>query len=227
MVRVGRVLRQTWISIRDAETGRESPESVKRKWSSNILGFVGVKLRVHGAPSAARPTIFAGNHLSYLDIPLLLSTVPRACFVAKAELAGWPLFGRGMKRADTIFVRRNSVTSRGAARAELLRAVREEGKSVAVFPAGTTRLTEDLDWRPGAFRLAEETGAPLQLFRLRYDPLRRAAFVDDDSFLAHLLRLTREGGVTAELEFAPPIVVTDWRRTLREGQAWCREFLVK
>lgn len=224
LLRIGGVIGRTWTAIRDAEAGRGTPEDIKRAWSESVLRFTGIHLRVTGAPSAARPTIFAGNHLSYLDIPVLLSQAPRACFVAKAELASWPLFGKGMRRSETIFVQRESVRSRGNARAELLRAIRDEGKSVAVFPAGTTRLREDLPWRPGAFRLAEETGVPLQLFRLRYEPLRRAAFVDDDSFLAHLFRLCRQGG-EAELEFAPPAVVTDWRATLKSGQSWCQEFL--
>lgn len=224
MVRVGKVLRLTWSSLREAERGSDSPEAIKRRWSGGILSFTGVRLSVTGAPSAARPTLFAGNHLSYLDIPLLLSQVPQANFVAKIELASWPLFGRAMRKADTIFVNRESVRSRGAARSELLRAVRED-KSIVVFPSGTTTLTEDSPWRPGVFRLAEETGVPLQMFRLRYRPLRLAAFIDDDSFLLHLLRLCGHGEVEAELEFAPPFVVTNWRKALEEGQSWCSDFL--
>jgi 1-acyl-sn-glycerol-3-phosphate acyltransferase len=180
---------------------------------------------VKGEVSRSRPTIFVGNHLSYLDIPVLLTKAPQANFVAKAELARWPLFGRGMREAETIFVKRESVVSRGAVRETLLEAV-GDGKSVAVFPSGTTRLREDKDWRPGAFRLAEESGVPLQAFRLRFDPLREAAYIDNDSFLPHLLRLCRQGGVKAEIEFAAPEVVRDWKSSLAKAQAWCREIVI-
>jgi 1-acyl-sn-glycerol-3-phosphate acyltransferase len=213
------------VAVRASEKGRESPEAIKQRWSKRVLELLGVRLRVTGSPSQDRPTIFAGNHLSYLDIPLLLSQAPQANFVAKEELSRWPLFGRGMRNADTIFVQRDSTKSRGLARVELFKAVREDRKSVAIYPAGTTRLEEDMLWKPGAFRLAEETGAPLQLFRLRYKPLRRAAFIDDDAFVPHLLGLCRERVIHAEIEFAPPIRVRKWRQELEKGQVWCQEFL--
>ena len=38
------------------------------------------------------PTLFVANHVSYLDV-LILGAFLDATFIAKAEIAGWPLFG--------------------------------------------------------------------------------------------------------------------------------------
>jgi 1-acyl-sn-glycerol-3-phosphate acyltransferase len=219
--KLGRVLLATRRNIRARAREGLSVEELKSRWAFEILGIVGVQVTAKGVVSQERPTIFVGNHVSYLDIPLLMTHAPQANFVAKAELQKWPIFGHGMKEAETIFVKRESVSSRGQVRETLLEAVRA-GKSVAVFPAGTTRLKEDKEWRPGAFRLAEESGVPIQAFRVRFDPLREAAYIDDDAFLPHLLNLCRYGTVKAEIEFAPPERVTDWKKSLARWHEWCR-----
>ncbi|MGZ3686388.1 MAG: lysophospholipid acyltransferase family protein, partial [Bdellovibrionota bacterium] len=215
----------TFRLLRKRLRGEISIEEAKRVWSLEVLSLVGVHLTVVGIVSPERPTIFVGNHLSYLDIPLLMAQAPFVSFVAKVELASWPIFGRGMREAGTIFVKRESVQSRGEVKDTLLHAIRDEKKSMAVFPSGTTRLTEDKEWKPGAFRLAQDAGVPIQAFRIRYKPLRKAAFIDDDGFVAHLFSLCREGGVLAEIEFAPSEKVTDYKASLAKWQAWSREGL--
>lgn len=224
--RVGQILLTTYRAIRSHGGPDVSVEDLKRRWASEILRLVHAEVSVRGEVSRERPTVFVGNHFSYLDIPVLMTQAPQANFVAKAELARWPLFGRGMRESETIFVKRESVASRGAVRDTLMAAV-NAGKSVAVFPAGTTRLLEDKEWRPGAFRLAQDAGVPLQAFRLRYEPLREVAYIDDDSFLPHLIWLCRVGGVRAEIEFAPPERVADWKVSLRRWQEWARAGLDK
>ncbi|MDP6953376.1 MAG: 1-acyl-sn-glycerol-3-phosphate acyltransferase, partial [Alphaproteobacteria bacterium] len=54
--------------------------------------LVGLEVHRTGAPRAEPPALYVANHASYLDI-LVLSTLLDASFVAKAEVAGWPLFG--------------------------------------------------------------------------------------------------------------------------------------
>ena len=53
------------------------------------------------------PTLFVANHVSYLDIPVIAQCVD-ATFVAKAEVAGWPLFGHAAKLTRTIFIQRSA-----------------------------------------------------------------------------------------------------------------------
>src|SRR5579863_7224920 len=54
-----------------------------------ILGF---RVVARGERSTRRPTLFVCNHVSYLDITILGGLL-KACFVAKSEVARWPLFG--------------------------------------------------------------------------------------------------------------------------------------
>src|SRR5260221_837945 len=57
--------------------------------SSRILGF---RVAVHVERSARRPTLFVANHVSYVDIEILGGVI-EGSFIAKAEVARWPLFG--------------------------------------------------------------------------------------------------------------------------------------
>lgn len=117
-------------------------------------------------PAAIRegvqPVIFAGNHTSLLDPPLLISTLPgRPVFIAKRELAGVPFLGWVIWLAEFIFIDR---TDPQAARrslevaAERIRA----GQSIMTFPEGTR--SQDgrlLPFKKGTFHLALAAGVPI------------------------------------------------------------------
>ncbi len=218
-VRTFQVFSRTLGHLKAADSCTLSQAEQKWAWANDMLQLLNIELTVIGEPTKVRPAIFVGNHIGYIDIPLLMSAVPEISFVAKEELAGWPVFGEGAKRMDTIFVKRESPTSRGAARASLVHAITEQRKAMVIFPSGTTSLAESTAWKLGAFRLAEDTGAILQPFRLSYHPLRTAAFIDDDSFLIHLLKTCATKSIRATLEFAAPEKVShplaaceSWRR---------------
>ena len=68
-----------------------------------VCRLIGFHVVARGAPvSTARPTLFVANHASYLDI-IVLGSLLDACFVAKAEVAGWPGFGFLARIARTLF----------------------------------------------------------------------------------------------------------------------------
>jgi 1-acyl-sn-glycerol-3-phosphate acyltransferase len=50
--------------------------------------------------------LLVSNHLSYLDI-IVLSSIQPCVFVAKGDVARWPLFGWLARAAGTIFVDRD------------------------------------------------------------------------------------------------------------------------
>jgi len=220
--RVWMVLWVSFRSLRRLRAGAERRDGVKLRWASEVLSFVGARTRLMGKPYGGGPVILVGNHLSYLDIALLLRFVPAASFVGKEELRSWPLFGACMEEAGTVFVRRESLFSRGRALEELRERIFSGRRPVVIFPSGTTSLAEEKPWRGGAFRLAAEGGIPLQAFRIRYFPPRPAAFIGDDSFLLHLWRLCRGGLVAAHIEFAEPETVSDPLAARRRWNLWCR-----
>ena len=106
---------------------------VQQLWSRCMLLGVNVEVVLEN-PLPPGVHLVAANHLSYVDIPVLGSLFP-ARFVAKREIAGWPLLGPLTRLAGTIFVLQRR--SR-----EVLRVDREiertlaAGVSVVLFPEG-------------------------------------------------------------------------------------------
>ncbi len=107
--------------------------AAQRAWGRAILFVLGVELDLAGRPPAGACVIVA-NHLSYLDIPVLAAHFPGR-FVAKSEIAGWPVLGRLAATVGTIFVVQKH-------RRDVLRVEREmartlaAGVAVVLFPEG-------------------------------------------------------------------------------------------
>jgi len=125
-----------------------------------------------GLPAAIRDgsqsVIFAGNHTSLLDPPLVISTLPgRPVFIAKRELARVPFLGWVIWLAGFIFIDR----SRRDTALESLRSAARRirgGQSIAAFPEGTRSFDGSLlPFKKGIFTLAMETGVPMVPFAIQ------------------------------------------------------------
>ncbi|MCX6119983.1 MAG: lysophospholipid acyltransferase family protein [Proteobacteria bacterium] len=179
-------------------------------WAREILGVIDIDVSIKGQlPDESRPVLFVGNHVSYIDIPLLMASVP-VVFVSKAEVSKWLVIGPASKRAGTVFVKRESTSSRHRTVQAITDCLLERKQSLAIFPAGTTSINESKPWKPGALKIAARHKIPVQPFRLTYEPLRKVAFIDDDILPTHLWSLLAHGDrVKAVLEFGEPIFIND------------------
>lgn len=194
-------------------------------WALLLRAFR-VKVRVHGVPVDDGALLLA-NHVSWIDIAALGHAVP-AAFVAKSEVAGWPLIGTAARRIGCLFVDRASrVNARGVAAQIAARLV--SGKGVIVFPEGTTgpgdgvlRFQSTLVALPG-------TGQPkIQPVALVYrdeSHRRAAAWLGDASLLPHALKLARGRGITLEIWFEAPFAATDRKQAARHAEAIVAERL--
>ena len=190
-------------------------------WARDIMTDVNASVATFGVPEVAAPSIYCGNHLSYLDIPLLMTQVPLS-FVAKAEVGKWPLFGTCCRRTGTVLVDRSSGISRRATLAAMLTCLQKDRRSLAIFPSGTTSLREEGDWRHGAFRISARYGIPIKPFRITYNPVRPAAYIDQDWFPTHVWRLLkRRDQLEAKIEFGDAFITDNVRATVDRMQAWC------
>lgn len=138
-------------------------ERLPRFWSRSILWSAGVKLRVHGLERVKHggPFIFTSNHVSLLDIPALVVTLPQHYFVAKAELFKIPIFGRGIRAAGAIPIRRDNHKAALGAYDIAVERVRE-GASVIVFPEGTRGTSYNVrPFKKGPFVFALKAGVPI------------------------------------------------------------------
>ena len=109
-------------------------------WFRSVCFIAGLDLRASGQVYREGPVLYVANHVSYLDI-IVLGTMVDAVFVAKHDVADWPLLGRLARMRQCIFVTRKATHVRGEA--EIIRCTLESGRNVILFPEGTTGVGEN------------------------------------------------------------------------------------
>jgi lyso-ornithine lipid O-acyltransferase len=149
------------------------------------------------------PAVLVANHLSYIDVPLLLGLAP--CVpISKKEIARWPIVGGIARSFEVLFVDRADPWSGALA---LRRAVRllERGVSVLGFPEGTTTDGEILlQFRRGLFGAARLAGVPVVPIAIRYAD-RSVHWIGEQLFLPHYLKTLMRGETRAEVTIGSPI----------------------
>lgn len=105
-------------------------------WHRFALVRLGFRVTEIGAPAAGRPLLLVPNHASWLDIPLLGSRMPLS-FVAKSEVARWPIFGLLARLQRCVFVERERRTKTGDV-ARDIGARLAEGDVMVLFAEGTS-----------------------------------------------------------------------------------------
>lgn len=101
-----------------------------------VCRILGVRIHEIGQRASAGQTLILSNHASWLDISVLSALAP-VVFVAKSEVAGWPIFGTLAKLQRTVFIERERRHKTGEATAEMANRL-HNGDSVVLFPEGTS-----------------------------------------------------------------------------------------
>jgi len=199
-----------------------------------ILGF---RIEAKGALSDRHPTLFVVNHISYVDITILGALI-KGSFVAKSEVAGWPLFGVLAKLQRTVFIERR-VRRAAAQRGELTRRL-AAGDDLILFPEGTSSDgSRVLPFKSALFSAAEgKTGGdpvvvqPVSLAYVRLNgmPMGRLyrpffAWYGDMEMASHLWELLGLGVAGVSVEFHTPVMASAFpsRKALA---AYCRGVIV-
>ncbi len=200
--------------------GARVEQAMVRSWSAGLMRVFGFRLRRVGTPLPG-VAMFVANHVSWVDIVALHSQRMMG-FVAKREIAGWPLVGWMASRAGTIFHQRGNTESLGGVLQEMLARL-HAGRAVGVFPEGRTRHGDEVGpFHARIFTAAVEAGVPVQPVALRYGEGGReqttVAFRPGEGFLGNFLRLLGEPARVAEICFLEPIPAgsTDGRRRLAD-----------
>lgn len=191
-------------------------------WARGAGRVLGLQSEVYGAPPPG-PSLIVANHLSYLDI-IALSRCTQCVFVAKSEVASWPVIGWLCRRIGTIFVNRN----RNRDLAQTLAAIEKawaEGVSVVFFPEGTSSAGDAvLPFKPSLLELAARHGRPVHYAALRYrtppdaPPAREAVcWWGAMTFPNHFFNLLKLRAFTVSLAFgAEPLRAFDRKELARE-----------
>ncbi|MGC4876798.1 lysophospholipid acyltransferase family protein [Micromonospora sp. DT43] len=148
-------------------------QAVLRGWARGTARAFGVRLVIKGRLPRRRALLVA-NHVSWLDVLAVLAVAPTR-MVAKREVRSWPLVGLLAAAAGTVFVDRSRPRALPATVRRLADTLRA-GRSVAVFPEGTTWCAGDGaaecrpggGFRPAMFQAAIDAGSPVVPLRLGY-----------------------------------------------------------
>jgi lyso-ornithine lipid O-acyltransferase len=206
-----------------------------------FLWLFGVHVLVHGRPPAGKPTLVLANHVSWLDITVMGSLRPLS-FVAKSEVAGWPVVGLFAKLQRSVFIERARRRHTGTVNAAIARRL-VRGEVIVLFAEGTTgdgnnmlpfraslvgsaraALTESsldrIDLQPLAIAYVRRDGLP---FTRRDRP--EIAWYGDMDLAPHLAAWLRRSRVDVVVTWGEPIpfdATSDRKRATAQAEAAVR-----
>lgn len=173
---------------------------------------LGVRVDIKGAPSPRRPLLLLSNHVSWVDIVVLGSLMP-VVFVAKSEVADWPVFGLFARLQRSVFVERERRARTGQAASEIAHRL-AGGDAVVLFAEGTT--SDGITVLPFRSALLGATGAGeavVQPVAITYTalgglPIERSrrcgvAWLGETDLPPHLWALARLHALDVTVAFAP------------------------
>ena len=181
-----------------------------QQWSGLLVRSCGVRIKIDPAAAAqiddaSRGRMIVANHISWLDI-FVINAIAPSCFIAKSDIAAWPLIGTLVGRVGTLFLERGK---RHAVHDMIQKAQARlrEGRRIAVFPEGTTsdglRL---LPFHGNLIEAAVQTPTGVVPIGLRYQDSRGMTqsgdggamnFEGDMTFVASVMRILRGRDVIA------------------------------
>jgi len=133
-----------------------------RAWSWLILKTTGVHVEVDGLErlDRSRSYVFASNHQSIYDIPILFASLPfQLRILAKESLGRIPFMGWHLQRTGHVLVDRSNP---GAGVVRKMKRLVDEGHSLIVFPEGTRSTDGSVGrFKGGSFIIALQSGLPV------------------------------------------------------------------
>ncbi|MCP3980114.1 MAG: 1-acyl-sn-glycerol-3-phosphate acyltransferase [bacterium] len=210
-----------WLTFGNARAKFRVGSRCCRFWGRALCTVLGIRRDVVGRPEGELFAVVA-NHVSYVDILVLASLYP-SVFVAKHEVAGWPLFGRVARNAGTLFVNRERTRDVVRVGRDMKRAL-AEGCSLTLFPEGTsTSGAQVLPFLPSLLEPMAQSGVPCFSVSLTYEtpgssapPSETVCWWGDADFVPHVKRLLRIPRIVARVRFAEAPVVSHDRKELAE-----------
>ena len=192
-----------------------------RYWHRTACFLLGIRIHVHGRIDRRRPLMLASNHVSWKDI-LVLGAIADVVFIAKMEVAEWPIFGTLAKLQKSIFVVREQKRRTGEQVNEIAERM-SAGEIVVLFPEGTTsdgnRLLEVKSSLFGAAAAAvphtKEGVVHVQPVAIAYTRVHGmamgryhrpiAAWPGDIELGPHLLGILKEGAIDVDVAFGETV----------------------
>ncbi len=199
----------------------------RRGYYRVVTKIVGLRVVVRGLQNSERPHLVISNHISYFDIVALGSLVA-GDFIAKADIAQWPIFGIMAKAGRSVFIeRRRSATSNAR---DQIQDRLDAGDTLIMFPESTSGDGNHMKpFKSALFTVAERQvtdslgrsrGIAVQPVSLAYTRLNGlplgvgwrpyVAWYGDMELGPHLWHAAKLGTLTVEVTFHPPVTLADF-----------------
>jgi 1-acyl-sn-glycerol-3-phosphate acyltransferase len=202
------VVAGTELAVKRPQT-REQRADWLHRFCARAMRGMGIEIDVVGRFPERGSVI--SNHLSYVDIVVFAALHP-CVFVAKAEIAEWPVVGWMTTMSGTVYVARGHGGSAMKARRGMQDTV-DAGLPVVFFPEGTTTNGRQmLKFHSGLLAQAMQGGAPVTAAHMRYSlgaengpgvsVADDVCYWGDRNMLAHIFTFLGLRGVRAEVRFA-------------------------
>jgi len=177
-----------------------------QRWSRFACRVLGIRVTRRG--SMPQSGLLVCNHLSYLDV-VVLSSIGPCVFVAKRDVAAWPLFGWLAHAAGTIFVDRERRLA-SAAVVDLVRDAITGGLLVVLFPEGTSSDGSTvLPFKSSLLESAVQLRCPVAAAAIEH-ALEDGSVADEVCYwgemtlLSHLLNLFSKRDIRSKCSFSVP-----------------------
>ena len=189
---------------------KNQQERIIRFWCKGLLSIFEISVEVTGLESNLvnqKKYLMVANHISWMDIIVIQSIKP-CIFVAKSDVASWPLFGWVAQMTGTIFIKRDKISDIKKALKKMKRRLIK--RSVCIFPEGTsTNGRYLLPFKSNLFQSSIDTQKSILPLCLRYEQKNtytdKTAFVDDMSLLDSIIKIKQEKNIRVVVEILQPI----------------------
>jgi len=189
---------------------KRQQEKIIQFWCKRLLSIFEIKVEVQGINNLLfnqKQYLMVANHISWMDIIVIQSIKP-SIFVAKSDVASWPLFGWVAQMTGTIFIKREKVSDIKKALKKMKRRLIK--RSVCIFPEGTsTNGRYLLPFKSNLFQSSIDTNKSILPLCLRYKQngtySDKVAFIGDMSLVDSIIKIKNVNDISVEVDVLQPI----------------------
>lgn len=192
-----------------------------RHWCKQLLDIFKIRLSVIGAERLEDSHyLMAANHISWIDIHVINAFKPHY-FVAKSEVASWPIFGWMAKQLGTLFIERGKSNSIRNMVQEVAGQLNQ--KAICIFPEGTSTDGKQVaPFKSNLFEAAIVANAPVYALAIQYFDVRTGtkttapAFIGDMGLLDSIWNLICSPPICAQISISAKLPALNKRKALAE-----------
>ena len=192
-----------------------------RHWCKQLLGIFNMRLSVIGVEHLMDDHyLMAANHISWIDIHVINAFKPHY-FVAKSEVASWPIFGWMAKQLGTLFIERGKSNSIRNMVQEIASQLNQ--KAICIFPEGTSTDGKHVaPFKSNLFEAAIVANAPVYTLAIQYFDMRTGnkttapAFIGEMGLLDSIWNLICSPPICAQISISAKLPALKERKALAE-----------